>query len=98
MDKGPGVLSLPNQIAIWKKQALERLPGAMAGGRNKDGREPKPVDEDSLHRKSGKQGIEIDYLKKKCVSWDGSNATSGLYFYRMQTTDYSLTWKMTIIK
>ena len=32
------------------------------------------------------------------VSWDGSNATSGLYFYRMQTTDYSVTRKMTIIK
>ncbi len=55
----------PNQVAIWKKQALERLPEAMADGRSKDSREQKSVDEDSLHKKIGKQAIEIDYLKKK---------------------------------
>lgn len=55
----------PNQVVLWKKQALERLPEAMADGRTRDGREQKPVDEDSLHKKIGKQAIEIDYLKKK---------------------------------
>jgi hypothetical protein len=32
------------------------------------------------------------------VSWDAGNVTSGLYMYRMQTTDFSLTRKMTLIK
>lgn len=32
------------------------------------------------------------------VSWDGRNVTSGVYFYRMQTENYSSTRKMTLIK
>ncbi len=55
----------PNQVALWKKQALERLPEAMADGRTKKSREKNPVDEDFLHKKIGQQSIEIDYLKKK---------------------------------
>jgi len=32
------------------------------------------------------------------VSWNANNVTSGVYFYRMLTEDYSLTRKMTLIK
>ena len=55
----------PNQISIWKKQALEKLPDAMADGRKKSSRDNNPVDEEKLHQKIGQQAVEIDFLKKK---------------------------------
>jgi hypothetical protein len=32
------------------------------------------------------------------VNFDGSKLTSGVYFYKMTTNDYSLVKKMTLIK
>jgi transposase-like protein len=55
----------PTQIRQWKKQALEKLPDAMADGRGKLARDSKPVDEEKLHQKIGQQSVEIDFLKKK---------------------------------
>jgi len=55
----------PNQVSLWKKHALERLPDAMADGRTKQVRDKKPVDEEKLHQKIGQQAVEIDFLKKK---------------------------------
>jgi transposase-like protein len=55
----------PTQIRQWKKQALEKLPDAMADGRGKQARNSKPVDEEKLHQKIGQQAVEIDFLKKK---------------------------------
>jgi transposase len=55
----------PTQIRQWKKQALEKLPDAMADGRNKQARDSKSVDEEKLHQKIGQQAVEIDFLKKK---------------------------------
>ncbi len=55
----------PSQIRQWKKQALEKLPDAMADGRSKQARDRKPVDEEKLHQKIGQQAVEIDILKKK---------------------------------
>ena len=55
----------PTQIRQWKKQALEKLPDAMADGRSKQARDSKQVDEEKLHQKIGQQAVEIDYLKKK---------------------------------
>jgi transposase-like protein len=55
----------PTQIRQWKKQALEKLPDAMADGRGKQARDRKPVDEEKLHQKIGQQAVEIDFLKKK---------------------------------
>ena len=60
----------PNQVRLWKKQALEKLPDAMADGRSKQARDQKPVEEEKLHQKIGQQAVEIDFLKKNCVSWD----------------------------
>ena len=58
----------PNQVSLWKKQALEKLPEAMADGRTKQARDSKPIDEEKLHQKIGQQAVEIDFLKKNCVS------------------------------
>ena len=55
----------PNQVSLWKKQALEKLPEAMADGRKKRPRNSKPIDEEKLHQKIGQQAVEIDFLKKK---------------------------------
>jgi len=55
----------PNQVRLWKKQALEKLPDAMADGRSKQSREKKPIEEEKLHQKIGQQAVEIDFLKKK---------------------------------
>jgi transposase-like protein len=55
----------PNQVSLWKKQALEKLPEAMADGRTKQARDSKPLDEEKLHQKIGQQAVEIDFLKKK---------------------------------
>lgn len=55
----------PNQVSLWKKQALEKLPDAMSDGRTKQSRDSKPVDEQKLHQKIGQQAVEIDFLKKK---------------------------------
>ena len=55
----------PTQIRQWKKQALEKLPDAMADGRSNQTRDSKPVDEEKLHQKIGQQAVEIDFLKKK---------------------------------
>ena len=32
------------------------------------------------------------------VTWDGSNFSSGIYFYRLQTNDFTQTNKMVLIK
>ena len=55
----------PNQISTWKKQALEKLPEAMADSRKRQTRDGKSVDEEKLHQKIGQQAVEIDFLKKK---------------------------------
>ena len=55
----------PNQVSLWKKQALEKLPEAMADGRTKQARDSRPLDEEKLHQKIGQQAVEIDFLKKK---------------------------------
>jgi len=54
----------PNQVSKWKKQALERLPDAMADGRRKDGQARQAATEEQLHQKIGRQAVEIDFLKK----------------------------------
>ena len=55
----------PNQVSLWKKQALEKLPESMTDGRTRQARDSKPIDEEKLHQKIGRQAVEIDFLKKK---------------------------------
>lgn len=58
----------PNQIGIWKKQLLEKLPTIFDNPRG-----PKTDSNadliDQLYRKIGKQEIEIEWLKKKFDSF-----------------------------
>ena len=49
----------PNQVRQWKKQALEKLPEAMADSRTKGARRGPSVDEEKLHQKIGQQAVEI---------------------------------------
>ena len=56
----------PSQIANWKKQALDALPGIFSGSQGKGKR-----DEDDLkallYQQIGKLKVELDWLKKKCL-------------------------------
>jgi transposase-like protein len=54
----------PNQVSKWRKQAMERLPDAMADGRAKESRDTQAITEEKLHQKIGQQAVEIDFLKK----------------------------------
>ncbi len=54
----------PNQIGIWKKQVLERLPDIFSDGRRKT----QILDEElkgRLYQEIGQLKVELDFLKKK---------------------------------
>ena len=55
----------PAQIAKWKKQALEELPGIFAGRREKDAEDEERL-RDQLYQEIGRLKVELDWLKKKC--------------------------------
>jgi putative transposase len=55
----------PAQIAKWKKQALEELPGIFAGRREKDAGDEEQL-RDQLYQEIGRLKVELDWLKKKC--------------------------------
>ena len=54
----------PTQIAVWKKRALEGLPGLFADGRRKAGKDPEAL-EAQLYQQIGQLKVELDFLKKK---------------------------------
>lgn len=54
----------PNQIALWKKQLLEAIPGVFSRGRDREAVEVEK-ERDRLYRKVGQLQIEVDWLKKK---------------------------------
>jgi len=56
----------PNQIGLWKKQALELLPGIFERS-NKKSTEQKDAEKqrEQLYRTVGEMKIEVDFLKKK---------------------------------
>ena len=54
----------PSQIAAWKRQALEGLPGIFGNGRPKT----QKAEEDlraQLYQQIGRLKVELDFLKKK---------------------------------
>lgn len=57
----------PNQISLWKKQALDSLPAVFGNGKDQD---EKKIEEerDRLFKKVGQLQIEVDWLKKKTES------------------------------
>ena len=59
----------PNQIAQWKKQLLDGLPGLFLRGGEQD-RQREEALKDRLYRQIGQLQVELDWLKKK-VGQDG---------------------------
>ena len=54
----------PNQLSLWKKQAIEGLPDVFADGRTKR-KKDKSADLDRLYQQIGRLQVELDWLKKK---------------------------------
>lgn len=54
----------PNQISMWKKQALEELPGLFSDGRKKREQNSEEL-ESELYKQIGQLKVELDWLKKK---------------------------------
>ena len=54
----------PVQIAHWKKEALEGLPGIFASRRGRNGR-GEEVLEAELYQQIGRLKMELEWLKKK---------------------------------
>jgi len=53
-----------NQIAQWKKQLIDGLPGIFSRGRKKAERESEEI-QGELYRQIGRLKVELDWLKKK---------------------------------
>jgi transposase-like protein len=53
-----------NQIAQWKKQLIDGLPGIFSCGRKKAERESEEI-QGELYRQIGRLKVELDWLKKK---------------------------------
>ena len=59
----------PTQIAKWKKQALEELPGVFSSRRQRQEQEEEAL-KARLYQQIGQLQVELDWLKKK-VGLDG---------------------------
>ncbi len=54
----------PNQVTMWKKQALEAMPEIFSEKRKKREQDREEV-ESELYRQIGQLKVELDWLKKK---------------------------------
>ena len=54
----------PGQIAQWKRQVLEELPGLFSSKRSKDAKAEEEL-KASLYQQIGQLKVELDWLKKK---------------------------------
>ena len=59
----------PNQVAAWKRQAVEGLPEVFSDGRSKQAREDEEH-EAKLYQQIGQLQFELDWLKKKAGQLD----------------------------
>ncbi len=53
----------PNQISLWKKQALASLPEVFGSGKDR-GHEQMEMERDRLYKKVGQLQVQVDFLKK----------------------------------
>jgi len=53
----------PNQIAQWKKQAIDNMQQLFVRKKQADESQTQ-INEEKLHAKIGQQAVEIDFLKK----------------------------------
>ena len=58
----------PNQIGLWKKQALASLPEVFGSGKDYEA-ERLEKERDRLYKKVGQLQIEVDWLKKMLDIW-----------------------------
>jgi transposase-like protein len=59
----------PNQVATWKRQAVDGLSDVFADGRSKKAREEEEQ-EARLYQQIGQLQFELDWLKKKAGQLD----------------------------
>ncbi len=55
----------PNQVSVWKKEFLERLPEIFSDTSAKEKKDNKIKEEEYL-KQIGQLTVEVDWLKKKC--------------------------------
>jgi transposase-like protein len=60
----------PNQVSLWRKQALEALPGVYSSRQKKKDRDSAELIAE-LYRQIGELKVERDWLKKKSEQLDG---------------------------
>lgn len=54
----------PNQVALWKKQALESIPDSFSQRRAREARSDEEL-KSQLYQQIGQLKVELDWLKKK---------------------------------
>ena len=59
----------PNQVAVWKRQAMEGLSEVFADGRSRQAREDQEH-EAKLYQQIGQLQFDLDWLKKKAGQLD----------------------------
>jgi transposase len=55
----------PNQVSLWKKQALSNLPELFRDGRSKKASDEPDFSPDDLFKEIGQLKVENEFLKKK---------------------------------
>jgi transposase-like protein len=64
----------PNQISIWKKEALTRMPDLFHDGRKKHRNEEPEITRDDILKEVGQLKVENEFLKKKYRQLYGQDA------------------------
>ncbi len=61
----------PNQVMMWKKQALENIPDGFSARRARDAQADEEL-KAQLYQQIGQLKVELDWLKKKAELFGGS--------------------------
>ncbi len=64
----------PNQISIWKNEALSKFPDLFLDGRRKRNSDEPEITRDDLLREIGQLKVENEFLKKKYRKLFGESA------------------------
>jgi len=67
----------PNQIGLWKKQALQGFGHLFDNGKPPDSSHQDEQEKDELYRQIGQLKVENDWLKKKSEHLFGKNWKDG---------------------
>ena len=64
----------PNQVSIWKKEALTEMPDLFQDGRKKQKNKEPDISRDDIFKAVGVLKVENEFLKKKYRQLYGENA------------------------